>query len=224
MNTEERVAFAVGLVIVATALVLGVLTFIANPDLAKAGAAQVAAHAFLGRETGVPMGIALGVPRLVVGLLAAMQDVTILLIGYTLVITLGRRVSMLGFLDQAVHKPHPLRDAFAKKTKAGGIATLAVSLWIPFFPGGALLAALLARAAGYPPRLFLPILAASAVIADVMYVTLVGELAARFGVWPVVAVSFGIVATVSLLAFVRGRLKSRADSGSVPAGDSQEGP
>lgn len=215
-----------GLIIVLGALIMGVLTFLADPDLARAAAGQVAAHALVGRETGIPVGLALGVPRVVVAGLAAMQDVAILLIGYALVVTIGQRATTIGWLDRIIHKPHPQRDAFAKRTQAGGVAALSLSLWIPFFPGGALVAALLARAAGYAPKFFLPALAASAVIADIMYVSVVGELTSRFGVWPVVIASLGIIGVVSGSAWLRRRVLSRRalarDAQSAPEPDAEE--
>lgn len=199
----ERVALIVGLLIAAGAIGgIAVLGFVTD-DVAPRAVLQISTHAVIGRETGIPAGLALGLPVPLVAALAAAQDLTILLIGYPVAAAIGRGALRIPFLDKLVHKPHPKRDAFARRTEVAGVSLLGLSLWIPFFPGGALLAALLSRAAGYHPRLFLPVLAASALVADLVYVVLVHRIGQVIGTGAVLLLAAGIVVAIGIGVLAR---------------------
>lgn len=168
----ERVALAAGIILAATSLIVLALLALTEPAIARGLALQWAAHTAIGKETSVPTGLASGVPPPVVVLAVWAQDAVVLLIGYPVAAMVARGTLKWAWLEKRIHKPHPKHAEFARRTETVGIALLAASLWLPFLPSGGLVAALLGRAAGYRPLLFLPILAGSALCASIAYTAL----------------------------------------------------
>lgn len=168
-DVVERASLVAGALLAAASLAILAFLAVARPPLAAGLALQWAAHLAIGKETGIPVGLAAGVPAPVSALAAFAQDGVTLLVGYPLAMALGRGTLRIPWLERRIHAPHPLRDRFAGRTEPVGLAILAASLWLPFVPAGALTAALVGRAAGYRMRVLVPLLAASALLSSVVY-------------------------------------------------------
>ncbi|HWG90711.1 MAG TPA: hypothetical protein VNZ52_07670 [Candidatus Thermoplasmatota archaeon] len=145
---------------------------LADPRILLAVAAQVSAHLLLGRETGIPAGIAAGAPTWLVGFVAFTQDALVLLVGYPIACSLGRGTLRFRWLRRFA--PPEAREVRArtKRSEPVGVALLAGSLWVPFLPSGALVAALAGRALGYRTGVLLPALLGSMLLATVAYTAL----------------------------------------------------
>lgn len=150
---------------------IGIAWFLA-PSLAAASMLQVAAHLALGKETGIPVGLAAGLSPVASASLGFAQDATVLLLGYRLASALGRGLLKARWLQRFV----PIAEGhvrFTRRTEAAGIAFLAGSLWIPFLPSGALVAALIGKGLGYRPGRLIPALLVSVLLATLTYTTLI---------------------------------------------------
>lgn len=199
------------------AVVLAWLGFLAaayarDPILARNLLAQALAHALLGRETGIPAGLATGTPWPLVALAVALQDAAILLVGYGLIAAALRGAERAGWVRRVVTRLETRVAPFAKRTQRVGVAILALSLWIPFLPSGALTAALVGRAAGYKPRILLPALLASLVLAALLTTGLYAGLGALLGPsarWILVGAALLVTATVALVSWIRSRAKGK---------------
>lgn len=170
MADAERTSLAAAIALsIATLIGLAILA-LREPDRAAAVLAQWAAHAVLGKETGIPVGLAAGNPPPIVFFAGAALDALILLGGYPLVMALARgalRVPRLRRFASRLDRPaSPPRHALV------GMPLLAGSLWIPFLPSGALAAMIIGRAARYPAHALLGLLVLSIVLAHLAYVML----------------------------------------------------
>lgn len=215
----ERVALWSGLVLAAASLgILGGLA-LAEPSTAGALVAQWLAHTALGKETSIPTGLGLGLPPIVVALASFAQDAVVLLVGYPFVLAVSRGVLKWPWLRRRIERPHPVHDAFAVRTESWGVAALSLTLWIPFLPSGGLVAALLARTAGYRPRVFLPVMFVSALAASLAYTLAYVRLAAAFGdrgLW--VFVVLGALVSVLVVLATRRRDRRRPAKRPPPPG------
>jgi uncharacterized membrane protein len=150
------------------ALALALLTelaIVALADVSMAlGLAQMVGLEMLaGREAGIPVGLQAGAPPWLVVQVSFLQDMAAvcLLFPFALVALQDarRRGSWLGRRIAAVDAAARRHEAWAKRW--GPLGVFAFML-IPFLSNGPLLAALLGRAAGIPPRnLVAPIVAAT---------------------------------------------------------------
>lgn len=208
---EERATLIGGaLVVLAWIATLAVAGWL-DPTLLRNLLAQAAAHALLGRETGIPTGLATGTPWLLVAVAVMLQDAAILLVGYTLALAALRGAERLGAVRRFVQRAEGSLAGFAHRTERVGIAVLSVSLWVPFLPSGALTAALVGRAAGYRPKLLLPALLASLVLAAFANTALYAGLGALLGPnsrWWLAGGALAVTGTVVLVAWLRARRKA----------------
>ncbi|MFA5863038.1 MAG: hypothetical protein WDA16_15205 [Candidatus Thermoplasmatota archaeon] len=204
--TTERYALIVGFVILLAALTTISVVFVLDPPIGQRLFGQAAAHLIIGRETGLPTGLALGTPPLLVAALGATQDLIVLLVGYGLIMLAARGSLRIAWLGRLANRPHDKHEAFGARTEPAGIALLSLGLWIPFFPGGALVAALLARIAGYRPHVFLPCIAVSAVLADLAYVYALDRLAQLLPRWSLPFFVLGGLVLVAAVVWIRRRV------------------
>ncbi len=195
----ERFALVGGILLAAISLTVVALL----PTAIQQGLGiQWVAHTALGKETGIPAGLAAGVPAPMAMLAAFAQDVVVLLIGYPLVASVGRGTLRWKWIRRFVlERPHPRHHAFASRTETAGVTLLALTLWLPFLPSGALVASIAARALGYRAGLFLPILTLSALLSSLAY-TLVFALA--FQHIPDTRIVWGLAIGVALVSAVTG--------------------
>lgn len=177
----ERASLVAGVALAVASLAVLAALWRADPVVGRGLALQWTAHLAIGKETGIPVGLAAGVPPALAALAAFAQDGVTLLLGYPLAMAAGRGTLRIAWLERLVHRPHPARDRFAARTEIAGVAILAASLWVPFLPSGALVASLAGRAAGYRMRLLLPVLAASALASSVVYAWLFSSAIAAAG-------------------------------------------
>ena len=89
---------------------------------------------------------------------------------------------------------------------SAGVALLALSIWIPFLPSGALAAALVGHAAGYRERFFLPALTLSILLSNLAYGIL---FTAAIAFLPDQAFLWGVAAVVPVLTLLLGWLSKR---------------
>lgn len=165
-RAERGVAGAALLVLAASLLLLAALA-IADPSRARGILLQWSAQILLGKETGIPAGIAAGVAPWLIILAGFAQDLFILLAGYALALRAGRGALRLRWLQRRLPKPRP--HSSPRRGGPAGVALLALTLWIPFLPTGGLVAAVGGRALGYRTRVLLPALAASMILSHVAY-------------------------------------------------------
>lgn len=204
----EAWALAGGGLVVLAWIGLLALAFARAPLLARNLLAQALAHAVLGRETGIPAGLATGTPWPLVALAVALQDAAILLVGYGVLAAALRGAEHARWVRRLVEAAEARVAPFARRTRRVGVALLALSLWIPFLPSGALTAALVGRAAGYPPRVLLPALLASLTCAAILTTALYAGLGALLGPsarWILVAAAFAVTILVALIGWLRAR-------------------
>ena len=118
----ERVAFVAGLTILG-ALAAALIMFALTDAAAVRGVlAQMAAHGALGKETGIPTGLAAGLaPPIVVGTAFA-QDALVLLIGYPLVVWAGRGLIRWTPLQRRLSRASEARRTFGERTERGRCA------------------------------------------------------------------------------------------------------
>lgn len=166
-NREATVALVGGLALVLGALAAAGVVYARHPAGAAALAAQTAAHLLVGRETGIPVGLALGTRGPVVALVAFVQDAVVLLVGYGLAIHAAHGMTRFRFARRLAERfPRPEET---KRSEPVGVAVLAASIWIPFLPTGALVAALAGRAFGYRAVALIPSLLVSIALASAAY-------------------------------------------------------
>ena len=208
-RATERQALLLGLVLAACTLAAIGLALALAPALGRGLAAQAVTQVVIGRETGLPTGLALHNPPALVAALGAAQDTIVLLVGYGLVMMAARGSLRIRWLSRLADRPHERREEFGARTEPVGIVLLALGLWIPFLPSGALVAALIARVAGYRPHLFLPALAVSAILADFAYVYALDQLARVIPRWMLPLFALGVVVLVGGTLAVRKWLEKR---------------
>lgn len=202
----ERVAFAAGLTILSALAAALILFAFTDPAALRSVIAQMAAHAALGKETGIPTGLAAGLaPPFVVGTAFA-QDSLVLLIGYPLVVWAGRGLIRWTPLQRRLSGAGEARRTFGERTEPAGVALLALSIWIPFLPSGALAAALVGHAAGYRERFLLPALTLSILLSNLAYGIL---FMAAVAYLPDQAFLWGVAAVVAVLTLLLGWLSKR---------------
>ena len=165
-RAERAVAMAALLVLAASLLLLALLA-LADPSRARGVLLQWSAQILLGKETGIPAGMAAGAPPWLIVLAGFAQDVLILLAGYALALRAARGALRMRWLQRRLPQPRP-RGA-SRRGEPLGVALLALTLGIPFLPTGALVAAIGGRALGYRTRVLLPALAASVLLSHVAY-------------------------------------------------------
>lgn len=163
----ERVALVLGGLMLVSAVASVAVATIVAPGLAQALLLQWGAQVFLGKETGIPAGLAAGSPPAIVVLAGFAQDAVILLLGYGLVLRAGRGVLRSAWLARRL--PQPRQERPPSRSEVAGVPLLALTLWIPFLPSGALVAAIIGRAAGYRARLLLPALLVSILLSHAAY-------------------------------------------------------
>ena len=180
-----------------------------SPSSAAAVLAQWGAHLALGKETGIPVGLAAGNAGPVVFLASAALDALILLAGYPLAMALARGALRVRWLAKLKPKPSP--NGAPPRHALVGMPLLAASLWIPFLPTGALAAMLVARAARYPPHAMLALLLLSIALANAAYLAIfqfaLSTGAGRALLWTLAA----FIALASLAIAYRRRRRSVAD-------------
>ncbi|HVL49306.1 MAG TPA: hypothetical protein VM889_12165 [Candidatus Thermoplasmatota archaeon] len=210
----ERYALLAGLALSLAFFVVLAIVWAADEAAGRAMLVQAVSHFFIGRETSVSVGLAGGLSPLLTAFGAVAHDAAVLLIGYPMACALGRGALKIPFIHRFIEKPGDKLDAFAQRTEAAGITILALSLWIPFFPGGALIASLIGRAAGYRPAILVPVLAASAIIsvaAWTLFAAYVFESVESPTLkWGLVGVAAAIGAIVAVAIAIRKRRAAKA--------------
>lgn len=166
----ERATGVAALVVLAASLLLLALLAGAEPARARGVVLQWSAQVLLGKETGIPAGIAAGNPPALIVLAGFAQDAFILLAGYALALRAARGALRLRWVQRRLPEPKP--RASPRRAEPLGVALLALTLWIPFLPTGALVAALGGRALGYRTRVLIPALATSILLSHVAYAIL----------------------------------------------------
>lgn len=167
---EERIVLAAGSAIAALSALGWLVLSVADPRNGQALLAQWTAQVVLGKETGIPAGLAAGNPPAVVAVAGFAQDAVILLLGYGLFLRAIRGAVRVPWLARRLAR---LVAAPARADRGTiGVPLLALTIWIPFLPTGALVAAVVGRAAGYSARALLPALSVSILLSHVAYTTL----------------------------------------------------
>ena len=165
LGLEERFTlWALALLVLLLAVLLFVL-YAWHPAWLRGVLLQWTAQLALGKETGLPVGLAAGVPLPLVVLASFAQDALLLLAGYFLALLAWRGVLKWAWLQQRL----PRAGAGARRSEPWGVAVLALTVWIPFLPTGALVAALVGRAAGYRTVLLLPALGVSILLSTLAF-------------------------------------------------------
>lgn len=204
----ERACLFAGVSIALLATIALVATWALEPSSARAILAQWGAQAILGKETGIPAGLAAGSAPFVVALAGIAEDAVVLLVGYALALMLARGATRSTWIARRM--PHSRTQPRRARSEIVGVPLLAMSLWIPFLPTGALVAALAGRAAGYRTRVLLPALFASIALSHAAYTTLsvlaLGAIGARVLLIAAATAALAVTAGVAL----RRRLRDAA--------------
>lgn len=210
---EERVALIAGASVALLGALAWLLLALSRPDGARALGAQWAAQILLGKETGIPAGLAAGNPPMVIILAGFAQDAVILLLGYGLFLRAIRGAVRNPWLARRLTR---LAGEPARASRGMvGIPLLALTIWIPFLPTGALVAAILGRSAGYAGRALLPALAASILLSHVAYTTLYAA-ALRFADARALLVTAAAIAVLMSAWFTWRARRRRSTTARVP--------
>ena len=201
MNDPERRAetttllAAIGLAIIA----LGALAVLHAYDarLPRAIVLQWSAQLLLGKETGIPTALALDFPTALIILAGFAQDAFILLAGYALALRAARGALKLSWLQRRL--PARPTAPTTRRSEPFGVGLLAFTIWIPFLPTGALVAALAGRAFGYRTRILIPALLTSILVSHIAYTLLYARAIALVDPRVLIAVAALIAATIAFL-------------------------
>lgn len=195
---------AVSLVLGAALLLAGLLALLASPER-PALLAQVGIHLAAGREAGIPAGLAAGLDWHTSAATALVQEWSMLLLGFPLLVLLGDRlhrwppVARLTSKAEAYAQAHPNVGVFA----LGGL-TLA-----PFLPIGALTSVLVGELLRLPAMRLLPVLMGAELLANL---TVAIAAAAVFSAFPDPRLAAALVSAAMLVATLVGVLLARRRS------------
>ncbi len=207
----ERHALYAGIFIALVSLGTIAAFLKSDPETARNIGVQWLAHTAFGKETSVPTGLVLALSPTIVALAAFAQDAVVLLVGYPLVLMLTRGTLRWPRLRAYVHRPHPRRTKIASRTETAGITLLALAIWIPFLPSAGLVTALIGRAAGYRPRIMLPVFTASALISAIAYTIVYVQLETLFSTRAILILAvLGAIASLAVGGVAAWRKRTRA--------------
>lgn len=201
----ETTTLIAALVLALVALVAIAALSVSDPRLPRSILLQWSAQLLLGKETGIPTALALGLPIPLVVLAGSAQDAFLLLAGYALALRAARGALKLRWLQRRLPAAVPVPGT--RRSEPLGVTLLALTIWIPFLPTGALVAALAGRAIGYRTRILLPALLVSIVMSHMAYTLLYAHAFAAIDPRVVLVLAALIAAAI---AFIYSRKAARS--------------
>jgi uncharacterized membrane protein len=166
LSWTERAQFAAGLLIVAGLTVEGILLWLAAPDLARALAAGVVTEIFTGREGGIPVALAGGVPPLLVIQVSIAQDLAAAFLVFPFFLhALHIYHGHDSFLMRRLRRIEAVAQRHKNYVHRWGPAGVFLFMLVPFLVNGPLVGLMLGRVAGIPTRFLLGPVAASTAVA-----------------------------------------------------------
>lgn len=180
-DEKQLVLYGVALTLLLVAEV--VLMAIVDAEMARGAAAGILAEVFSGREGGIPVAIAAGVPPLLVWQISFTQDIAAFLLTYPFFLWALHRyrdrdnivMRQVRRIEEAAHR----HEDYVRKWGPLGVFLF---MLIPFLVNGPLVGGVTGRIAGVPTRrLFLPVAGSTALAAaswTFLYDQTVGRIAA----------------------------------------------
>ena len=213
---ETRLVLTAAAVVAAAAALLAVVLVVADAARAAAVVAQVGAHFLVGRETGIPVGLALATPRPLVALVAFLQDTLVLLVGYAVVLLAAERARSLPLVERLANRLQKRDPRRVARSEPVAVALLAGSIWIPFLPTGALAAAVAGRALGYRTVALLPSLVLSIALASAFYTWLFAAALEGATTMQRILLAVGVALVAAVIAHLTRERQADVNAGDVP--------
>ncbi len=177
---EGKLWFA-GVLLWAIVIAEVVATWLVSADAGRAMLYGIIAEVFTGRESGIPIALAAGVPRLIVFQISATQDIGSALLVYPLfLLAIHRWHEADNYLMRKLRKIEDVASHHSKYVHRWGPTAVAVFMLIPFLINGPLVGLVLGRLAGIYTKHTLPAVVIATVIAAAVW-TFAFDAMIRFG-------------------------------------------
>ncbi len=191
--------------------VLAATIWVTDPDRFARLLPALVAEASFGKEASIPAAFAAGESLWVAVAIVIAWDWIILFTGFGLILLVRDGIAVIPSISKWLEKRRASASGTGRLPHRAGVAGLALAVWIPFSPTGALTAGVIGTLLGYRPRILLPALVASTIGVAIIYAALaarVFDMTGRPPVWAgwvIALASLALVAVATAIGTIRAR-------------------
>ncbi len=213
---EGQLWFA-GLLLWAIVIAEIVIAWLASPPAGRAMTYGVLAEVFTGRESGIPIALAAGVPRLIVFQISATQDIGSALLVYPLfLLAIHRWHEADNYFMRRLRNIEEIASRHSQYVHRWGPLGIAAFMLVPFLVNGPMVGLVLGRLAGIYTRHTLPAVIGATIIAAAAWtfafdaMIRLGETVDPRAGWIIAGITVAIVLALAAIDYLRDARRQRA--------------
>ncbi len=175
------------------------------------------AEATFGKEASVPAALASGEPVWIAAGVIVVWDIALLFVGLGLFLLLRDGAASLPLIGRWFARRENEEAARGRFAEGIGVTGLALTVWIPFSPAGALTASIVGVILGFPARVLLPIMTVSVSGAAIFYTLVTSSIFTITGTpppwasWAIAGACLVFVAAAALTGWIKSKQNPRPE-------------